>query len=743
MSNDTFGIQDLTHGANSAFGIAGGIKQGGVQGSASAAINAGKLAGQATNNPQLSGGAGVASNLLGIYQGLETGGVSGYAQAGVNAYSLLEGAGQGAGALNVGLAVYNEAKNWQSGATAPDAIGGAESGAAVGTMILPGIGTAIGAVAGAALGALSSVFGSGKVDPENVPFNGYTQAFNKLNGNPQAQAQLATMVTNPYLPLAGYFDLRSGQLKGSNPIYDKYGRKGEQRFTTDLANQINLAASQGVISQNDTPQTVYSKVVAPWISQMGNWNDANKGALQGLFQQMTAQYMNGTAQQQWKAVGGDQPFTNLPKFGALGFGPNQAQQIVQQTVKQPLQSAVLSFPSTASTTNPGAQPSSMLPLVLAGVGGMALGAGLGGTQNQLQAGGPGGDPSASSGTGGTDTSWLSNLSSGVSNFLNSPAGNVAEFGTLAGLGEVQASQQKTENQQEAGSISTLGQPYSAAGAAELGQLQGGPQVSGPLGSSIKQQTDTAAELGDVAKQYGTGNLTSAQQQQVSDYVKQQRAMVDSQLAASGNTDGSARDAAYQQIDDNAAQLSQSLTQGNLQISQQALTTVQQTYNGLLNQALTQSEFGLGAQEQAVQILIQGDTQLSQSLNQLFAGIAQGFGTAMGGGKSQAPATGTSGTIGQIGRAVAGQGAGGVASSAAGGAPFGGSSDVASTDNQNQVSSQLDSSTWQQEQANQTDVSTQLDQSLYNFDPNSITYNDPFGAGSDVSGDISAGDPFGG
>src|SRR5262249_46607882 len=156
-----------------------------------------------------------------------------------------------------------------------DAIGGAESGAAVGTMVLPGIGTAVGAVIGAAAGALSSVFGNGRVDPENVPFEGYTQAFNKLQGNPQAQQHLASMVTNRYMPLAGLFDLRSNQITGSIPFYAKYGRMGEQRFTQDMTNQINLAAAQGVISKTDTPQTVYQKVVLPWINTMGQWVDPN------------------------------------------------------------------------------------------------------------------------------------------------------------------------------------------------------------------------------------------------------------------------------------------------------------------------------------------------------------------------------------------------------------------------------------------------------------------------------------
>jgi len=339
-------------------------------------------------------------------------------------------------------------------------------------------------------------------------------------------------------------------------------------------------------------------------------------------------------------------------------------------------------------------------------------------------------------TTGTDSSGggfsLSGLGSSLGNFASSNAGSLATFGTLAGLGEVQASQQKSENQQQANSISSLGQPYSQAGAGILSQLEGGAQVGGPLGQSIKDQTDTASELGQVAKNYGTGQLTSAQQQQVADFVKNQRAQVDSQLAASGNTDSSAKDAAYQQIDSASAQLTQQLTAGNLSISQQALTTVQQTYNGLLNQALTSSEFGLGAQEQAVQTLIQGDTQLSTSLNQLFAGLAQGFGTAVGGGNANRGNTsggsGVSGGGGMNGAGVAAGMANNALRSGVAASPSGGGSVVnqgqeggygASEDSENQLNSQLDSSTWDQEFANQTDIQTELDQSEFSWDPGSL------------------------
>jgi hypothetical protein len=721
------GASSLFGYAGGALGIAGGLAKGGVTGDASAAVSAAKLYGKLAGDKGVSGLAGEAGNVLGIVGGLQQGGVEGYGGAAINTAELgaKTGAfgaasstvGEVAGVAGAALSVYEFAKNWESGNTTSDTLSGAETGASIGAYYGP-IGAAIGAIGGAAFGALSSVVGPGKTDPETADWNKYLPFATK---NPA----IAKQVQNPYLLVAGLFDERSSTL----PMYQKYGRMGEQKFTTDMATQINQALKAGKISKNSSADTVYNTVVAPWVGAMGKgWSGVGPeytNATQGLLKQMTSQYISGQAQGNWKAVGGDSPFKNLPAFGALGAGPNPAQATAQQNIA-PLQAAVVNYPGAAPNASPSSGSTNsilagMLPVILA----MPTGANM--ATNNAWAGGPSGDPSGSS---GSDSSGGGSFLSGVSSFLNSPAGNLTEFGTLAGLGEVQAGQQKQENQQQAGTISQLGQPFSQSGQQELSQLQGGPKMGGPMGASIDQQTSTAKNLGDVAQQYSTGQLTPAQNSQVANFVKQQRAMVDSQLAASGNTDGSARDAAYQQIDDHAAQLGQQLTQGNLQISEQAQQSVQQTYSTLLNQALTSSEFGLGAQEQAVQTLIQGDTQLSQSLDSLFAGIAQGFGTAMGGSK----------TTNNVGGQPVKQSGGGVASSAAGGAAAairaaGGVGGTAvqdtSANQENQQLDSLDTNQWLQQQSTNTDISTQNDQSLYtpNIDSSLTDFSgDPFGLG---------------
>ena len=239
----------------------------------------------------------------------------------------------------------------------------------------------------------------------------------------------------------------------------------------------------------------------------------------------------------------------------------------------------------------------------------------------------------------TNPSALSNFSTSANQFLQTPLGQTATFAVPGAIGMYQAGQAQQRTNQLAGQISALGQPYSQAGAQQLGQLYGGPQAPGPAGVLTAESTGAAQELGQVAQQYGTGNLTPAQNTQVQSYVSQQRAMVDQQLGASGNLNSSARAAAYQQVANNAAMLTQQLIQGNIQMAQGALDSVQKTFSSILNQALGSSEFGLSATSEAVQLQVQSDLQIQQSMNQLMGALAQGLGTAWGGGK------GTQGTQG--------------------------------------------------------------------------------------------------
>lgn len=312
-------LSGVASGASDAFGLASGVQQGGVSGYGSAAINAGKLAGQAGAPLPNGANAGIsgAGNVLGIYNGLRQGGVAGDARAAVNgaqlgsslgAFGAASGAiGTAAGAVAAPLALYGAINNWKSGATGSDALNGASAGAAIGTAIMPGIGTAIGAIGGAAVGAISSLFGDGKVDPENANFNQYTQAYNKAS--PAQQPQVAAAVSNPYVALAGYFDLKTDQVGTNNTVQSTYGRMGEGKFTNALITQVQAGQKSGI---TDSTQ-MWNQVVQPWLSKQGSWSDgstANSAALTSLVQNMTGQVMAGTYKTNFKATGGDSPFNN-------------------------------------------------------------------------------------------------------------------------------------------------------------------------------------------------------------------------------------------------------------------------------------------------------------------------------------------------------------------------------------------------------------------------------------------------
>lgn len=177
------------------------------------------------------------------------------------------------------------------------------AGAAAGSVV-PIIGTAIGAI----VGLLASGILNHKADPEVANFN---QAMALYKQNPTSVVNIA----NKYLVLAGLFDLQPSQIKGNIPIYKKYGRMGEQRFVTDMMTRIYNAAQTGQITASDTPLTVMSKVVQPWIDGFGfgTMTDSNADMITLVLIGMIADYVTGN-QKVWSAVGGQFPFTSLPPF---------------------------------------------------------------------------------------------------------------------------------------------------------------------------------------------------------------------------------------------------------------------------------------------------------------------------------------------------------------------------------------------------------------------------------------------
>ncbi len=178
------------------------------------------------------------------------------------------------------------------------------AGAAAGSFI-PIIGTAIGIIV--ALVA-SGVFNH-RTDPEVGNFNNAIATFKQ---NPDNIYNIA----DKYLVLAGLFDLLPNQIKGNIPIYKKYGRLGEQQFTQDMANLVYNAAQTGAIGPNDTPQSVMTKIVQPWIDGFGfgPMSDANAEMINDILVGMIAEYVTGLWQKRWYARAGDMPNWKIPVF---------------------------------------------------------------------------------------------------------------------------------------------------------------------------------------------------------------------------------------------------------------------------------------------------------------------------------------------------------------------------------------------------------------------------------------------
>jgi len=307
--------------ASGALGVYNGIRQGGVAGYGGAALGANKAlnaaGGYGSSNPML----GAAGNVLGIYNGVKQGGVAGYGGAAVNAAELAGVGGSYIPYVGAALGAYNVIANSESGRTGSDALQGAEAGAAIGTAVVPVIGTAVGAVIGGAVGAIASTFGPGAKDPEMQNWSNYKDAFNQdaSKGGLNTAMKDVSQVQNPYKVLAGLFDLRQPQFGSDKvPIYQQYGRMGEQKFTNDMMKQIDAAKGKGITD----PNQMYSSVVKPWIDSFGKGQNTGKNgaAIEGLLQQMTAQYMNGSYQSNWKDVDNGTPFAKSTSTAATSQG---------------------------------------------------------------------------------------------------------------------------------------------------------------------------------------------------------------------------------------------------------------------------------------------------------------------------------------------------------------------------------------------------------------------------------------
>jgi hypothetical protein len=246
--------------------------------------------------------------------------------------------------------------------------------ASAATTIGTGIATAIGAgasagsvvpIVGTALGVLVALVASGvfshRVDPEVGSFNNAIALANAQG--PQAVLN----IQDKYLVLAGLFDLEPGQIKGNIPIYKRYGRMGEHNFVLDMCNLIQAAANSGAINDNDTVQSVYDKIVVPWMNSwgLGQMQDTNAQMITYIIMGLIGEYVTGQYSQRWFAVGGDYAFGTLAPF-TLPSTPSVpvTSSATPSPVTAPAQPAVTAASNAAAVAVLQAQAAAAVPTEL-------------------------------------------------------------------------------------------------------------------------------------------------------------------------------------------------------------------------------------------------------------------------------------------------------------------------------------------------------------------------------------------
>lgn len=136
-------------------------------------------------------------------------------------------------------------------AKAVGAAGGAAAGAQAGSMILPGIGTAIGAVVGAVVGLL------GAKKPPSV-WNQSFQAF-KPGASLPAGRQIDLVVLRD-----AFNYLWKMESHGLFRLRKQFGTMS--LFLKAMAERIAGAALGGQLSNTDTADTIYNRIIGPWVT---------------------------------------------------------------------------------------------------------------------------------------------------------------------------------------------------------------------------------------------------------------------------------------------------------------------------------------------------------------------------------------------------------------------------------------------------------------------------------------------
>lgn len=271
-------------------------------------------------------------------------------------------------------------------------------------------------------------------------------------------------------------------------------------------------------------------------------------------------------------------------------------------------------------------------------------------------------PSAASGTAATSGSSssggvLGDLGSIFSDLFGGGSGGGSTLGidlAMAMYALNQAKQQQSDNQAQANTLKDAGQPYIDAGNKSLGNYQSG--TINPAQQGVADQATQAgnqllnlpqnALLSDIASKYlgsvDNQTLLPGDQAKLDQSTQAAKQQLIQQFANSGMTDSSVLTQQMAQIDQNALIQKQNMinsyystgdnaynqfvttTQQGQQLLLYAKQYVAQSVEQQLQDALQLTTEGLGPLEQGIQLQIQSDTQLAQSVGQLMAGLAQAY-----------------------------------------------------------------------------------------------------------------------
>ena len=268
--------------------------------------------------------------------------------------------------------------------------------------------------------------------------------------------------------------------------------------------------------------------------------------------------------------------------------------------------------------------------------------------------------SAAPASSGTDlTGLVSSLGTDLAG-LATPT-NLA-YGAAAGLGLAEANSQKSQNQTYANTLANLGTPYVAAGQAQLTAAQNGTLTPAQQAqqANLNSQGNTLTGEANPLISGGTSMITASnagtlqpwQQAQLDAQVAQQKAQLRQSLGA--NVDSSTLAQYDAQIDQQASITRGQLVQQNLtsgegelgqgtNLQQQGQADIQAGYKvatdaaqTAFQNAMSLAATGNGPIMDAVNTLIQGDSQVSAALMSYMGALAKAYTSSQGGSKTSTP-----------------------------------------------------------------------------------------------------------